>query len=318
MEQLYDQLQDIDRTLMAFALANVHKKLGNDQQSFKHLLEGNRLQRQTLDYTPARSEATFNEIRAAYTTEILATPVEPVDHELTPIFIVGMPRSGTSLAEQILASHSLVHGCGELTSMNRLYHTAFNGKSHLGPQVAGLSEGRRQELARIYLDELAELAGGRPYTTDKMPHNFLHVGFITRLFPNARIIHCERHPLDTCFSIFTNLFTGSHPYAYDLEELGHYYLGYQRMMAYWYEVLPGRIYTLNYERVVADTETEVRKLLEFCGLPFEQACLSFHENKRAVVTVSSTQVRQPIYKSSVEGWRRYENELAPLRAVLGV
>jgi hypothetical protein len=144
------------------------------------------------------------------------------------------------------------------------------------------------------------------------------VGFIARLLPNAKIIHCERNPLDTCLSIFSNLFTGLHPYAYNLEELGHYYLQYQQLMEYWHQVLPGRIYTLNYEQVVTDTETEVRKLLDFCGLPFEEGCLSFHENERAVVTVSSTQVRQPIYKSSVEGWRRYEKGLAPLRAVLGI
>jgi tetratricopeptide (TPR) repeat protein len=318
MEQLYEQLDETDRTLLAFGLSNVYKKLGDDRQSFAYLLEGNRLQRKTIDYARTRTDATFSEIRQAFTPEMLAREAGPVDSDLMPIFIIGMPRSGTSLAEQILASHSEVHGCGELTNMNRLYHKAFDAKSHLATQVANLSGDRRRELARHYLNEIAAMAKDKRYATDKMPHNFLQVGFIKLLFPNVRIIHCERDPLDTCLSLFSNLFTGSHPYAYNLEELGHYYLHYQQLMAYWYEVLPDRIYTLNYERVVADTEAEVRKLLAFCGLPFEEACLSFHENKRAVVTVSSTQVRQPIYTSSVEGWRRFEQELAPLRAILGV
>jgi hypothetical protein len=162
------------------------------------------------------------------------------------------------------------------------------------------------------------MAGGKRYATDKLPHNFLQVGLIAHLFPHARIVYCERNPLDTCLSIFTNLFTGNHPYAYQLEELGHYYLQHEELMAHWREVLPDRIYTLNYERVVADTEDEVRRLLDFCGLAFEDSCLSFFENERAVVTVSSTQVRQPIYTSSVEGWRKFEAELAPLRRILGV
>jgi tetratricopeptide (TPR) repeat protein len=318
MEQLFEQFGGEERMLLAFGLSVVHQKLKNNEQSFAYLLEGNRIKRKTFDYTTSRTEVTFDQLRKAYTPEILADQAKPLQRDPTPIFIIGMPRSGTSLAEQILASHSEVHGCGELKNLGRIYHTVFDNNKPIPPQVAALPGEQHEEPARRYLDEVAAMAKGKRYATDKMPHNFLHVGFIARLLPNAKIIHCERNPLDTCLSIFSNLFTGLHPYAYNLEELGHYYLQYQQLMEYWHQVLPGRIYTLNYEQVVTDTETEVRKLLDFCGLPFEEGCLSFHENERAVVTVSSTQVRQPIYKSSVEGWRRYEKGLAPLRAVLGI
>jgi tetratricopeptide (TPR) repeat protein len=316
MEQLYEQLRGNDRKLLAFGLFAAHQKLGNDDLAFSYLLEGNRLERENHDYRREQTVATFRELREAFTPDVLANRMVPFEHPLTPIIIIGMPRSGTSLAEQILASHSQVHGCGELKNLNLLYHSVFTSRSHLGTQVRALTMDKRQQMARRYLDELAAMAGGKPFATDKMPHNFLHVGLIAYLMPNARIIHCERNPMDTCFSIFTNLFTGVHGYGYNLEELGDYYLQYRDLMAYWEQVLPGRMYPLNYERVVDDTETEVRKLLDFCGLPFEDNCLSFFDNDRAVTTVSSTQVRQPIYKSSVESWRRYEQGLEPLRAIL--
>lgn len=318
MEQLCEQLEGADKIVLAFGLAEVHKKLRDYDRSFAYLLEGNRLKRETLTYSPALTESTFRELCKAFNPDILARPAEPPRGDLTPIFIVGMPRSGTSLAEQILASHSEVHGCGELKNLSLLYHRAFSTNRELTAQVAELIPARRRELAQHYLDEIAAMANGKRFATDKMPHNFLHLGLIAHLFPDARIIHCDRNPLDTCLSIFTNLFTGSHPYAYNLEELGNYHLQYQQLMANWERVLPGRIYNLNYERVVGDTEAQVRQLLDFCGLPFEEKCLSFFANERAVTTVSTTQVRQPIYNSSVEGWRRFEKNLAPLRAILGM
>lgn len=318
MEQLFEQLDDDDRKLLAFGLSVVYKKLANYEQSFAYLLEGNRLQRESIDYSAEQTALQFDRIRGAFGPALLANELQQVDSDLTPIFIVGMPRSGTSLAEQILASHSAVHGCGELKNISMLFRDAFPPNCDLVATIDGLGASGRLALAERYIGELEEMAGGERYATDKMPHNFMYLGLIALLFPNARIIHCERNPLDTCLSIFTSLFTGSHPYAYKLEELGHYYQLYQQLMAHWENVLPGRIYTLNYERVVADTESEVKKLLDYCGLPFEEACLSFFETQRAVVTVSATQVRQPIYKSSVEGWRRFENGLAPLRRILGL
>lgn len=318
MEQLYEQLQGEERGTLAFGLSVVYEKLKDYDKSFAYLLEGNRIKRKTLHYPASGTEATFSQLRQAYTPQILADHAKPVDHHPTPVFIIGMPRSGTSLAEQILASHSEVHGCGELRNMSRIFHSVFDKHKPLAPQVAGLSGQAHEELAQRYITAMAAMAKGKRYAVDKMPHNFMHVGFIMRMFPNALIIHCDRNPLDTCLSIFNHVFTGHHPYAYDLAELGHYYLLYQQLMVHWNQVLPGRIYSLSYERVVSDTENEVRKLLDFCGLPFEEGCLSFFENDRAVITASTNQVRQPIYKSSVEGWRRFEKGLAPLRTVLGV
>lgn len=318
MEQLHAQLSGEDRKLLAFGLSAAHKKIGNYEKSFDYLLDGNRLHRATLDYSHAHSERAFAEIEQAFDAAAMRADVLSPGRGPTPIFIVGMPRSGTTLAEQILASHSAVHGCGELKNMGRLYRDTFDPGRDLGPQVRQLSAETRRGMARRYLDEVGALAAGKPYTVDKMPHNFLYVGLIALLFPDARIIHCERNPMDTCLSIFTYLFTGSHPYGYDLEELGRYYLLYRDMMAHWERTLPGRLYTLNYERVVADTEVEVRHLLDHCGLSFEDACLSFFETDRAVTTVSASQVRQPIYASSVEGWRRFEKGLEPLSRVLGL
>jgi hypothetical protein len=179
-----------------------------------------------------------------------------------------------------------------------------------------MSEIELTDLARRYTGELRKLGNGEHHITDKMPHNFLYVGLIAMLFPTAKIIHCERNPLDTCLSIFSYLFTGRHLYAYKLEELGHYYLLYKQLMAHWHKVMPGRIYTLNYESVVGNTDQEVKMLLDYCGLPFQEQCLAFFNTDRAVVTVSASQVRQPIYKSSVGGWQRFERGLAPLRQIL--
>jgi tetratricopeptide (TPR) repeat protein len=318
MEQLHAQLEGEDRKLLAFGLSAAHKKLGNYDKSFEYMLDGNRLHRATLNYAHEQSEQIFRGLQRAFDAEALSAEVLPPGRGPTPIFIVGMPRSGTTLAEQILASHSAVHGCGELKNMGRIYRDTFASDRDLITQVRQLPAGTRRDLARRYLDYVAALAAGKPYTVDKMPHNFMYVGLIALLFPNARIVHCERNPMDNCLSIFSYLFSGSHPYASDLEELGQYYLLYRELMAHWERALPGRIHTLNYERVVADTDGEVRKLLDYCGLPFEEACLSFFENDRAVSTISATQVRRPIYTSSVEAWRVYESGLTPLKKALGL
>lgn len=318
MEQLHAQLEGEDRKVLAFGLSAAHKKIGNYDKSFEYMLDGNRLHRATLNYSHEQSQQIFGELQRAFDSDAMTAEVLAPERGPTPIFIVGMPRSGTTLAEQILASHSSVHGCGELKNMGRIYRDAFAADRDLATQVRQLTAHARRKLATMYLDDVAALANGKPYTVDKMPHNFMYVGLIALMFPNARIVYCERNPMDNCLSIFSYLFAGSHPYASDLEELGKYYLLHRELMAHWERVLPGRLHTLNYERVVADTETEVRRLLEFCGLPFEEACLSFFENERSVATISATQVRQPIYKSSVEAWRIYEDGLTPLKQALGL
>jgi hypothetical protein len=225
-----------------------------------------------------------------------------------------MPRSGTSLTEQILASHSAVYGAGELGLVGQLARkVAKHGPEGLGRLHA--ADWRR--LGAEYLAEIARLSGGERYVVDKMPGNFLYIGMIRMMLADARIIHCRRDPMDTGLSCFKNYFPAAGlDYTCDLDDLGSYYRHYEALMAYWNQVLAGEIYESVYETLVARAETEIPRLLEFCGLPFESACISFHETKRTVATASFAQVRQPIHQRSVRKWQNFEQELQPLRNAL--
>ena len=236
-----------------------------------------------------------------------------------PLFVLGMPRSGTSLVEQILASHSHVHGAGEREDMLRL-------ADHLGEElndtraypacVDSLDSAAASRIADDFLRHLKRADPHAARIVDKMPGNFHHVGLIATLFPNARIVHCVRDPRDTCLSIFFGDFVGSHAYSYDLTNLGRYYRVYQQLMRHWHDVLPGRILDVAYEDVIEDQEARSRELVAFCGLEWEPACLDFHKTRRNVRTRSNDQVRRPIYRSSLGRWKTYEHELEPLLAAL--
>lgn len=232
-----------------------------------------------------------------------------------PVFVLGMPRSGTSLVEQILASHSAVHGAGERENMfqlaDELGERLNDSRSYPGC-VENLTIETSQGIAEDFLRNLRRNSPKALRIVDKMPGNFHHVGLITSLFPNARIIHCQRDPRDTCLSIFFGDFVGSHPYSYDLNNLGLYHREYERLMAHWHEVLPGRILNVPYEGVVENQEEWSRKMLAFCGLDWESACLEFHKTQRNVRTRSNVQVRQPIYRSSLARWKAYQDDLEPL------
>lgn len=236
-----------------------------------------------------------------------------------PVFILGMPRSGTSLVEQILASHSRVHGSGEREEMLQLadhLSEQLNDSRAYPACIAGVSEGASSEIAERFLGVLRRTAPHAACITDKMPGNFHHVGLIATLFPNAKIIHCLRDPRDTCLSIFFGDFVGSHPYSYDLTNLGRYYRQYARLMAHWHNVLPGRILDVKYEDLVERQEDRSREMIAFCGLDWEARCLDFHKTSRNVRTRSNAQVRQPIYRSSIARWRPYAAHLQPLIAAL--
>jgi len=231
-----------------------------------------------------------------------------------PIFIVGMPRSGTSLVEQILASHSAVYGAGELATLDKLLREAA-GDFPAG--LARLDAGAWQAVGTRYLGELAEIGGEARFVTDKMPGNFLHIGAIWRLFPGAKIIHCVRDPMDTGLSCYRSHFVSDQlGYSCDLLDLGSYYRHYRALMAHWRRLADGALYDIHYEALVAEPEAEVRRLLEYCGLEFEPDCLQFHRSGRRVRTASGAQVRQPIYRDSLEACRRYEQELRPFAAAL--
>lgn len=320
MEELYETASLADRKTLAFALSTAYKKLSQPEKSFEFLLEGNRLQNESNGYSNesngysfANDAKMFREIQQTFTHDLFANATTlPHSEQITPIFIVGMPRSGTTLTEQILASHSAVYGAGELDYIAKFHSTVHRNPSLLKDMPA------LAELAKSYLDEVRMLANGERYITDKMPHNFLNIGLIALLFPTAKIIHCERNAMDNCYSIFTNRFNDTHGYACNQEYLGRYYLMYQQLMEHWQRVLPGKLYSVKYEHMVNDTEQQARMLLDHCGLPFEEACLYFYNTDRAVKTISATQVRRPIYKSSVDSWRRFEHELTPLKKALGI
>ncbi len=309
-----------DLSLLHFALGKALLDSGDHDQAFVHLHEGNRLERAAFAYdAQATSEALLGIVRAC-TPEFLQRHAGNGDPAETPVFIVGMPRSGTTLLEQILASHPAIHGAGELTLLSGLVRRLCGPDLHpLGhPRaLAGIAPDGFARLGRRYATELAALGPGSARIVDKMHDNFLYAGLIHLILPNARIIHCRRDPIDTCLSCYTKRFSTRVSYAYDLRELGRFYRGYEAVTAHWREVLPAECYAeVRYEDIVDDLEGEARRLVAFCGLGWDAACLEFHRTERAVRTASAMQVRQPLYRSSVGRWRDVAEHLGPLLETL--
>ena len=303
-----------------FALARAFEKRAEFDQAWEHFTRGNDVKRAVVKYDPVKSELDQRKIRDTYTKELLSRPPAKSQTDLTPIFILGVPRSGSTLVEQILASHSQVEGAGELpyilTMVNGL-KSRKPGSLHYTEIVAHLTEGDLIELGENYLQAaVSHRNGGLPFVTDKMPANYPHIGFIREILPRARIIDARRDPIATCVANYRQLFAQGKYQSYDLTEMGEYYVEYVQMMTHWDDVLPGTVLRVQYEKLVSDTESEVRRLLDHCGLPFEERCLEFHKSKRAVNTASAEQVRQPIYQSAVEFWRHYEAHLDELLQVL--
>jgi Flp pilus assembly protein TadD len=264
--------------------------------------------------------AQFAKTKDDFSAEFIASKQLSGHPSARPIFVIGMPRSGTTLTEQILASHPQIAGAGELPDIRLIAIELGLGAADpdlFFRNVAALTENQMRKLAARYLATLKRHGRDAVHIVDKMPHNFALLGFIAILFPNARIIHCARDPMDTCVSCFTQLFTTGHGYNADLTILGQYYRGYADLMAHWQTVLPGRIYDFHYEDVVSDQHAASRALVASTGQPWDDACLSFHQTERLVHTPSRWQVRQPIYTSSLQGWKKYAAHLDPLRAALG-
>ena len=306
-------LTDEDRFHLDFALGKAMHDAGRTDEAFAHYSAGNALRLQGQPYDSTRLEEAVDRCIAGFTAEAFAERIGGCDAP-EPIFIVGMPRAGSTLIEQILASHSLVEGTSELTDIPALTRKA--GVYPLGALKAG--EGERRELGEEYLRRAAiQRRTDRPFFVDKLPNNWLYVPFIQLILPNAKIIDARRHPLACCFSNFRQHFARGQPFTYDLEDVGRYYSAYVRLMAHVDAVLPGRVHRVIYERMVDDTEGQVRALLQHCGLEFEPACLEFHKTERAVRTASSEQVRRPIYREAIEEWKPYEPNLGPLKAALG-
>jgi len=302
-----------------FALAKTYDDLGDYPGSWRHLCTGNRIERAGLRYDPATDRAVIERLIEAFPS--LETPAPDTTGE-SPIFIVGLPRSGTTLVERILGQHSSVHAAGELPALSEAVSLAVRRTSRGAPRdwaqfAARFGDTDPADIAREYLAFARALRGEQPRFSDKQPTNFFFCPLILRAFPQARIVHLTRHPLASCYAIFKTRFSGGYPFANDLGELGAFYLGYRRLMAHWHQILPGRIHDVAYEDLVSSFEPTVRRLLEFAGLPFEAQCLEFHRNPAPTSTASVVQVRQPLYASSLEHWRHYTAELSPLAAQLG-
>jgi tetratricopeptide (TPR) repeat protein len=320
-------LSTTDRMQLDFALGKAYADLKDYALSFKHLSAGNAAKRATIAYDEQATVALFDRIEAVFTPELIAAKSGGGNPSALPVFVIGMPRSGTTLVEQIIASHPLAYGAGELQTLNDAAFTVrgLDGKALPYPEfVAALDAGPLRQIGARYVAMLGELAANHGASraeriTNKMPSNFYFAGLIHLALPNAKIIHTIRDPLDTCMSCFCRLFTAEQKHTYDLGELGRYYRRYERLMAYWRRVLPaGRILEVRYEDVVADLEQQARRIIAYCGLPWDDRCLSFHETDRPVRTASAIQVRQPIYTSAVGRWRVYEGHIEPLLNGLGL
>ncbi len=304
------------RMHLAFGLGKAFEDLGGYDEAFKYLSEGNRIKHGFHpDALEEETEAFFETLKDVFCPELFKQFPDSGCKDKTPIFILGMPRSGTSLIEQVLASHSAVHGGGELPVMPELVRDRFpgNGNIQFVRSIPDVTGDVLQETGAAYVKAVREYVKGTQYVTDKRPLNFIHVGLIKLILPNARIIHCVRTPEDTCFSIYKSYFpTRTFQFADDLEELGAYYNRYRDLMRHWHAVLPGFIHDFCYEDMISDQEGQTRELLNICGLDWEDACLEFYRTKRQVRTASAEQVRQPIYSSSIGLWKRYETHLVPL------
>jgi tetratricopeptide (TPR) repeat protein len=313
-----------DRIILDFAMGKAQEELEHYDEAFSAYEEGNSLYHADHPFAESDEESLLDSTTRLFTHELfeecrtLADALPAPENDRVPVFIVGMPRSGTTLIEQILASHQAVYGAGELEAVNEA-----SGQAQAFLQNApGTSMQdtllRLHEIGQDLMARVWEQASDARFVTDKMPGNFRTLGLIHLMLPQAKIIHAMREPMDTCFSCYATNFNKGHHYSYDQGTLGRYYQRYRRMMEHWHGVLPAdKIFDLRYEEIVADPEHHVRQLLEFLGLPWDPACLKFYENRRTVSTASVNQVRKPLYSSSVARWKRFEKHLGPLKDSLG-
>jgi len=323
MESLLSKkgISDEDSIQLGFALGKAYEDLGNYDKSIAFVIKATELKRKSYDYSISEAREKFARIKAVFSPDFFSNYVDSGDPDRTPIFILGMPRSGTSLVEQILASHPDVYGAGELKDLGKVLASVKTpGKekqSRMIPQeLLELDTQAFADLGRQYIARIRKHSGNAKFITDKMPHNFLHIGFIRTILPNARIIHCTRDPMDNCLSIFKNYLKNGIGYADNMSELGQYYRMYLELMDYWRETLPGFVYDQSYEDLVRSQQEQVIRLLQHCGLDWDDACVDFHKTRRKIATTSNAQVRRPIYSDSVQLWKRYEKQLEPLRVAI--
>jgi tetratricopeptide (TPR) repeat protein len=304
-----------DKMLLHFALGKAYLDIGDSELAFGHLDAGNRMKRASVVYDPVATGAWMKQVGQVFSPALLTQMSGLGARSNQPIFVLGMPRSGTTLVEQVLASHPAVQGAGELSFMQGI----VNSLGNFPAAVPNLTPEILQQLGAGYLRDIAPLSGGKPFVVDKMPINFVYAGLIRLILPDAHIIHCRRDPVDTCLSCYSKLFTAEQAFSYDQRELGEFHLMYQELTAYWGRVLPASHFIdVDYEAMVDDLEGQARRMLDFLGLPWDPACLNFHQTQRTVRTASVNQVRQPVYKSSAGRWKKHAKQLVPLLNALNI
>ncbi|TIX50693.1 tetratricopeptide repeat-containing sulfotransferase family protein [Alteraurantiacibacter aquimixticola] len=330
-KELYEKLQELMKDIdpetpernipLYYAYAKALDDNGKKAEALKYYISGGKMKREQLAYDEAESAKFFDDIKKAFPAKLFKNRPFAGNDIDRPVFIVGMPRSGSTLAEQIISAHPEVHGAGEVKHFSKAVHQLRDRFPSLSayPAIMGEMDERQYALlADTYLKAISQGAGNCSRVTDKLLTNYFFCGLINILYPNAKIINTRRNPVDTCLSAFTKLFKDDMPHSYDLGELGQYYQRYAALMDHWQKVLPkGAMMTVQYEDVVADTEAKAREIIDFIGLEWDPACLEFHTSKRPVKTASVAQVRKPIYKTAVERWRKYGNGLKPLIDIVG-
>jgi tetratricopeptide (TPR) repeat protein len=318
MEELLgnaSSLSDAGRIDLHFALAKAYQDIGQQDRSLAHLLAGNSAKRRLVPYDEAATLGLMRRIESVFTAEFLARHAGSGHPSGLPVFIVGMPRSGSTLIEQILASHPQVFAAGELREMAAIAGTlsGADGRSSFPEATLSLGGEQIEQLGARYAGTIAALAPGAARITDKMLSNFAFIGLIRLALPKARIIHVRRDPLDTCMSCFARLFGTSQPFSHDLGELGRYYRAYDSLMAHWGRVLPAEaMLDVSYETLVGDFENQARRLVEYCDLAWDERCRAFHQTSRPILTASAAQVRQPLYREAIGRWKSCEASLRPL------
>ncbi len=327
-QQSIEDLSLVDKVQLHFATGKAFEDRKDYQQAFQAYQQGNQLQHDQNGFDITKIEQQVTEQIKYCTHELFKNLGHLGLNSPDPIFIVGLPRAGSTLLEQILASHSQVDGTMELHNIlglaarlrgrNQNQENKENKESQYPKNLAEINQDYYKKFGQQFIDETRVYREQAPLFIDKMPNNFLHIGLIKLILPNAKIIDARRNPMACCFSGFKQLFAEGQDFSYSLEDIGRYYQAYLKLMAHWHEVLPDFVLTVNHEDVVDDLEKQVRRMLEFCGLPFEQSCIDFHKTKRNIKTPSSEQVRQPIYKSATEQWQHFEQYLAPLKNVLNI
>ena len=310
-----DGISQSELIYLNFALANANENLGNQDEFFKYLHEANRLRKKELNYSFETSQKLFSIIYEIFNEAPFGIKKSLQTKTLTkrPIFILGMPRSGTSLVEQIISSHDSVYGAGELSTLMELLYPILKDRLSSGKDQNISSESNLTLIRKKYLDSLAHLDTSANIITDKTPANFQNIGFIFSIFPDAKIIHLNRDPRAICWSIYkSNWSETGYGFSYNVDDLVKFYSLYSNLMNFWHKKFPGKIYDICYEDLTTNQEQETRKLLEYCGLEWDENCLNFHKNKRAVKTASSLQVRDKMYQGSSEAWKKYEAHIQPL------